>query len=242
MSREKKMLARTGNMADVYSKMREVTREINEIVSHTASLEASIENESEAVDDPSGDWYLVNTFAGDDVRAMRWLARRRFGVFRPMQQRKTARSEGDVVGVMEPVFPGHLFVYVWDIDKARSRILNCPGVMGLLCTVEGRPIRINQADKDGRLFIDRLRELSWVYEEKLGRVAHESKRHQQRAPKVGKKERKALKALKRSLKMHGKFEPSTWAKAAELAPAKRIALLLQALQGPVVEGGAFTSA
>ncbi len=233
-----------GNMAEVYAdfwRMHEIANgaeaAINMVVSATSDMEAEIEPGSTA------DWYLVSTFPGNDVKAMRWLARRRFGVFRPMQQRQKAHVEGQPIGGMEPVFPGYLFVYAWNIQVMQYRVLNCPGVMAILRTAGGRPIPVNQPDEDGHYFIDKLRALAWVYEPRIGRVAQESDRHQQRRPtKLGRKERKTIDKLRTSLKLLGKFDPSTWAKAAELAPTKRIALLQQALQGPAAEGGALQSA
>ena len=230
-----------GNLGQVYraierAEMRKIrrtaTREINEAVSCTASLEAEI------VEGESANWYLVHTFPGNDIKAMRYLARRRFGVFRPMQQRKRAKVEGQPIGGMEPCFPGWLFVYCWGVDKLRGRILSAPGVRSIFSdAVSLKPVVI------GDDFVQRLREQAWVIDDRIGHIAQESDRQQQRRPtKLGKKERKTIDALKKSLKLLGKFDPSTWAKAAELAPTKRIALLMQALQGPVVEGGAQASA
>lgn len=233
------MLAPTGNIDQVYkalrrSELRKVkriaTREINQVVTVTAKLEAEI------VEGETANWYLIQTFPGNDLKAMRYLARRRFGVFRPMQQRKQAKVEGQPIGGMEPCFPGWLFVYCWGIEKLRWRILSAPGVASIFSDkVSLKPIVIPDE------FVQRLREQAWVIDTRIGRVAQESDR-QQRPPKLGKKERKVIEKLRNSLKLLGKFDPSTWAKAAELAPAKRIALLLQVLQGPVDEGGALRSA
>jgi hypothetical protein len=230
-----------GNIDRVYralakSELRKVkrraTREINQAVSITAKLEAEI------IEGESANWYLIQTLPGNDLKAMRYLARRHFGVFRPMQQRKRAKVEGQSIGGMEPTFPGWLFVFCWGIDKMRWRILSAPGVASIFGDkVSLKPIIIPDE------FVMRLREEAWIIDKRIGHVAQEGDRHQQRRPpKLGKKERKAIDGLKKSLKLLGKFDPSTWAKAAELAPAKRIALLLQALQGPVVEGGAHASA
>lgn len=228
-----------GNMASVYRefwRMQEIAASaepaINEIASRTSGFEAEI------VEGESPQWYLLQTFPGNDLKAMRYLARRRFGVFRPMQQRKHAKVEGQPIGGMEPCFPGWLFVYCWGVDKMRWRILSAPGVASIFSdSVSLKPIVIPDE------FVMRLREQAWVIDDRIGHVAREGNRHQQRRPaKLGRKERKAIDRLRSSLKLLGKFDPSTWAKAAKLAPAKRIALLLQVLNGPVVEGGAQASA
>lgn len=232
------MLAPTGNMAEVYKRIarnqrrtirRRAVKEINRVMASAPRMDAEIMAKTAS-------WFLVQTFPGDDLRAMRWLARRRFGVFRPMQQRKVKHVEGQSIGGMEAVFPGWLFVYVFGLnDDQRARISICPGVMGLF-TFPGtqRPVPIPDQ------FVQRLRALSWMVTEGLGRVAHEGERNQ-RPPKIGKQERQIIADLKKSLKDAGKFDQSTWSAAATLAPPKRIALLLATLNAAVVEGGAISA-
>lgn len=214
----------------------EASRKLNKIVRTSKPLIAEVTEES------SAHWYLVQTFAGDDLRAMRWLARRRFGVFRPMQQRKVAQIEGQAIGGREPTFPGWLFVYCFDMEMMRKRILACPGVHSLFCFPETTtPVPIDDA------FIHELRSRAMDYNERLGHIGQTANRNAtrqqpKRPAKLGRKERKALDRIKKALKERGLFEPSTWERLAELAPVQRIALLMRTLQGPVVEGGAATSA
>ena len=194
-------------------------------------------NQAEITEGAHADWYLVRTYPGDDMRALRWLARRRFGVFRPMQQRRLKRNGERLVQGLEPVFPGWLFVFCWDARKMRTRIESAPGVMKVLCYPDtDQPVAINQQ------FVDRLRALSWIYDERAPRPGHatvSAGRHAQRRPRMGKNARKQLDTihnLKKALKRLGKFDKSTWEQAAALAPAERISLLQRALVGPAVVG------
>jgi transcription antitermination factor NusG len=170
-------------------------------------------------------WYLVRTYPGDDVRALRWLARRRFGTFSPQQQRRVRSRGGVLVQGWESVFPGWLFVFTWDIERMKTRIESCPGVMGLFCYPESnRPVPIGQA------FIDEMRALSWVYNEHAPRAGHyavSGARHARRISKasIGRKERRELQRLKNEIKRVGIWDDEQWKRANELEPGKRIALL-----------------
>ena len=196
-------------------------------------------NQAEITEGSCADWYLVRTYPGDDMRALRWLARRRFGVFRPMQQRRLKRNGERLVQGLEPVFPGWLFVFCWDAVKMRARIESAPGVMKVLCYPDtDQPVAISQG------FVDRLRALSWIYDERAPRPGHftvSAGRHAKKStrPRRDKKTRKAAEIahkMKKELKRQGKFDPSTWEEANKLAPAERIRLLQRALNGPAVVG------
>lgn len=233
------MLARThkGNLLTVYRAVIEQAENfMNHVVEHQRPIDAEIS-------EISADWYLVRTFPGDDGRALRWLARRRFGVFQPMQQRHANRNDHRLVQGLEPVFPGWLFVFCWDINKMRMRIQSCPGVMQILCDpATNRPVPVDVKDKkDGVCFIDRLRALSWVYDENAPHARHyavlagrNQKRIKPRCQKINKRTKIMLKKLKNALKAIGKWEPSTWESANDLAPHERIALMLRTLSAPSI--------
>ncbi len=226
------MLARTpnGNLLAVYRAVIERAEHfINTIVENQNPIDAEIT-------EGMADWYLVRTFPGDDIRAMRWLARRRFGVFQPMQQRHANRNDHRLVQGFEPVFPGWLFVFCWDIKKMRARIRSCPGVMQILCDpATDKPVPIEET------FIDRLRALNWVYDENAPHPRHYTvkasrnvKRIKPKCQKINKRTKITLKKLKNALKAKGKWEPSTWEGANELAPHERIALMLKTLNAPSI--------
>lgn len=225
------MLAKTpaGNLTAGFEK---IAKEAETVINGRAERQGSINAEISAA---PAQWFLVRTYPGDDARALRWLARRHFGVFQPVQQRRIKKAGDKLVQGYEPAFPGWLFVLCWDIDKMRTRISSCPGVMGLLCDpATNRPVPIDDE------FIDRLRSLAWVYNDRAPHSAHvRSERHIRRMKpkkkKLDKRTKKTLQKLKNGLKTQGKWEPSTWEHANELAPHQRIALLQQALNAPSLE-------
>lgn len=232
----------TGNMSKVYFDFAQRSREIDEA---EAAMRRVVDNsrplDAEITAGATADWYLVRTFPGDDLRCMRHLARRRFGAFRPMQQRRDRRNSTAVQG-WEPVFPGWLFVFVWDIKKMKTRLRACPGVLDILCDpVSQEPVPIDQKDADGVGFVDRVRALGWVYEERAPRHV----RHQGRIAKIStaaaiasrpprrptKHERKQLDRLKVDFKTRRlEWDQETWADANRLDPQKRIALLVRTLR------------
>lgn len=238
------MLAPTGNMAQVYVQseqdrrrnlMRSIKRKATKAINKAAHSAPPME--AEITEGATADWYLVYTFPGEDLRAMRWLARRRFGVFRPMQQREDKRS-GTVVQGWEPIFPGWLFVFCWDIRKLKTRLRNCPGVFEILCDpVTQQPAPVDTVDENGVHFIDRLRARAYEYREQAPRLV----RHNVRIPttkrtiKAGprrphKFERKALDRLKNELKCRGfTLDHAMWALANGLEPHLRIALFQRTL-------------
>lgn len=223
------MLARTGNLKDVYRAFEQAEIEITEAARVTGHMEAEI------VEGDCADWFLVQAFPGDDLRAMRWLARRRFGVFRPMQQR-VYKPRGIAVQGWEAVFPGWLFVYTWGIRDMQWRILACPGVMDILRDpVSRRPLSVNEPDEeDGIGFVDRLQARAWVYNENAPHtrafqthVSVTANRHRKRRRRPGNRIRKAVRAD------NGMCE-SPWTNANQLEPDQRIALLKATILPPVV--------
>jgi K+-transporting ATPase c subunit len=177
--------ANKDNMADVYAefwRMQEIAASvepaINLLVSNLSSMDAEVSETNTA------HWYLVECYPGDDLKALRWLARRKFGVFRPMVQRRQRGSEMRLQG-WQPAFPGWLLVYVWDIKKMLRRILAQPGVMRVLShQVSGQPQPVEE-----RYFVERLQAQSWDYNDNApharhqGHYAVEGERHIRRQKK-----------------------------------------------------------
>lgn len=188
------MLARTGNLAEVYAQFWKIQAvalgietAINFVVSKSAPVDCEISDEHPAR------WYLVHCYPGNDVNALRWLARRKFGAFRAMKQREDKRNGTKLQG-WEAAFSGWLFVYTWDIKRMRSRILSLPGIMEIFRDpVSQQPIPIPD------WFIDRLREETYKYKDnaphaQYGRLYHEVERHVQRYKKRRKRPGKRIKA------------------------------------------------
>lgn len=219
-----------GNLGPVW---KAVEAEAEKVINARAERQGSITADISA---SPAQWFLVRSFPGDDARALRWLARRRFGVFQPIQQRRLKKEGERLVQGWEAAFPGWLFVLCWEVDKMRGRITSCPGVMGLLCDpATNRPVPIEDE------FMDRLRALAWVYNDRVPHAHHYASgarhvvRMKPKRNRMPKRTRKALDKLKNELKAAGKWDVSTWATANELAPHERIALLQQALNAPILE-------
>lgn len=223
------MLAKTGgNMSEVYRewhRMQEIADQAeawaNDPSRSTARLEAEVSEATPA------QWFLVHTFPGDDVRAMRWLARRRFGVFQPRQQRTT--KGGILVQGWQAIFPGWLMVYTWDINRMLPRILACPGVMDLFCEpVSLRPVPIPD------WFVAELRQPEFEYRDNAPRPGHyrvHSERHiKRRIPPPTKKQRKELDTLKKQARQIGiGWDQHAWEQIRALDPYHRIEVLQRAL-------------
>ena len=184
------------------------------------SRQARLASPLEAEVSGEADWYLVQTRNGNDVGAMRWLARRRFGVFRPMMQKRD--RNGGLLQGWQPVFPGWLFVFLWDARKMQARLKACPGVYDIFCDpVTNQPVPIDRCD-----FVARLRRMSHDYLEQAPR----QRRHAGPIGRPSRQERRQLDRLKDQLKHRGYArDHEIWTLAHGLAPHQRIALLMRTL-------------
>jgi transcription antitermination factor NusG len=172
-------------------------------------------------------WYLVQTFPNETARAMRWLAKRMFGAFRPMQQ-QVDRQTGKKLAGWEDVFSGWIFVFAWDIGRMKGRIRRVPGICRIFCDPASKePVPISDQ------FVQELRSLQFKHD---GTTTN--RRHIQAAIRTttkrkpnrpGKKQRKTLAKLKKALKRKGNWDSSTYEQFKELETHKRIALLQHAL-------------
>lgn len=101
--------------------------------------------EAEIIPDTDPQWHLVETFAGQEEKAVNFLADRSIGVFMP----KFADDSSLMFRGMELcsgrklIFPGHLFVFVWDIQAHWRRIMACPGVWRILMDRPEHPVVVS---------------------------------------------------------------------------------------------------
>lgn len=196
------------------------TIEIAERAEHEITDVARATGRTEAeIDESAPSWYLVNTYPGDGLRAMRWLARRRFGV------------------CAQAAFAGWLFVYVWDINKMLGRIRGTPGVAGILCDpVTQKPVPMSdtfvhdlRTESDGIETSRRIRRSS----ARAQKSANPQKPARPRRPL--KFERKALDRLKEEIRRSSiTYNEAQWAFINTLEPRIRIAVLEQTLRPPTV--------
>lgn len=166
-------------------------------------------------------WYLIKALPGEQTRAMRWLAKRMFGAFRPMQQQVDRRTGQRLAG-WQDVFPGWIFVFVWDIQRMKGRIARCPGVASIFSDpATKQPVAISD------VFVQAIRALSFDHSGTTNRrhIAHAITVAKPKPRRLDKRQRKTLQRLKERAKCEGRIDSSTWEKLNQLAPHKRIALL-----------------
>jgi len=176
-----------------------------------------------------GGWFLVYSFPLEDMRALRSLARRRFGAFRPMEQRRD-KATGAMLQGWQPIIATWILVYAFDMERMHGRILACPGVAGILCApVTGKAVAIPDS------WVHGLRERSFDdHVHAKSNVEYQAERHIKRLhTRPTKKQRKELDRLKKQAKDCGiGWDQSTWERINTLAPHERIAHLQRTLVLP----------
>lgn len=77
---------------------------------------------AELVPEVTPEWHVIEVWPGVENRIADELTLRRFGVYVPQVERKWD-DRGRMVDCSPTLmFPGYIFVFVWDIDQHRSRI------------------------------------------------------------------------------------------------------------------------
>jgi len=76
-------------------------------------------------------WHVLEVFAGTEYDTVDWLAERGFGVYLPV-----FFVDEIMRGVKRPrrrkLIPGYVFVFVWDIEAHRARIMSCETVSKIM--------------------------------------------------------------------------------------------------------------
>lgn len=88
-------------------------------------------------------WHVITTAPAAENTAAKHLVGRGFGIYRPTFNRPRA-SRGKLWDVQISLFPGHIFLFVWDALRHWRRIRACPGVTGIL-TVDERPVVVDDS-------------------------------------------------------------------------------------------------
>lgn len=89
-------------------------------------------------------WHLVETLPGAERKAMRYLAKRGFGVFLPAFDADSLAALR-VLGFNDAralIFPGHVLLFVWDVLAHWRRIGACPGVKRVVCNEHEVPVTL----------------------------------------------------------------------------------------------------
>ena len=92
-------------------------------------------------------WYVVRTAPSQEDKTARFLEARAIGVFLPRfvkGARMVLRNERiDLSDRL--VFPGKVFVFVWDVLAHWRRITACPGVSAIMVDGNERPLTLTDA-------------------------------------------------------------------------------------------------
>jgi len=124
-------------------------------------------------------WHIVETAPGAERKAVRSLADRGFGVFLPEFAGDAMRlryyGKTIAIGGTRLIFPGHVFLFVWGVEANWRRVLECPGVRGIVQRAD-RPIVVPDA------VIDHLQALQFGTMPRRGRRPSRRTRHQGDAP------------------------------------------------------------
>lgn len=114
--------------------------------------------------DASPQWHVVTTHPAAENTAAAHLAARRFGLYLPtfLDTRPGHRT------LRRPIFPGYVFLFVWDIRAHWDRIRSAPGVAGIVVDREEHAavlpdawVRMVQGYEIKRMTVDELGAVSW---------------------------------------------------------------------------------
>lgn len=76
-------------------------------------------------------WGVLTTASRREYAAAASLEAEGFGIYLPQAPRAQVRRGRKIVS-LQPMCPGYVFVFVWDIDRHAARLLSCDGVTGIL--------------------------------------------------------------------------------------------------------------
>lgn len=93
---------------------------------------------AEIVPEVRAQWHVAATVPAHEDKAIKFLSARGFGVYAPAFE-VTHIARGRKITRYRPLFPGHLFLFVWDIKRHWRRVKQCPGVARILC-IEEEPV------------------------------------------------------------------------------------------------------
>ena len=95
----------------------------------------------------SAQWHVATVHPGHENIAAAHLAARRFGVYVPMIDDVAFLPQGKRRS-SKRMFPGYVFLFVWDVALHLGRIHACPGVARVLFSDPERPAVISDSDME----------------------------------------------------------------------------------------------
>jgi len=103
-------------------------------------------------------WHIVRTTPGQENKAAGYLAHRGIGVFVPSfvpgSRLKLGNELLDLGGKL--IFPGRVFLFVWDILAHWRRIMACPGVQAVMLNGSEKPVVVPDVE------VDRIQVMQYV--------------------------------------------------------------------------------
>lgn len=128
------MLAKNGNLLEVY-------QEIARRAEHEAMMVEERQGPfaAEILSGSAPAWHLVRTAPARETLAAAHLVGRRFATYLPTFGRDDVLPISGKVKAGKPMFPGYLFLFVWNIHAHWRRILGCPGVANVV-VIDERPV------------------------------------------------------------------------------------------------------
>lgn len=147
------MLAKTPTLMDDQEYRELALRHAAEADERTGPFDA------ELIPEVAGRWHILTVQPNHEASAAAYLISRRFGVFLP-QYYSVYVTRGRKREAMRNLFPGYLFVFVWDVERHARRILSVPGVNGFVAGKSG-PVVVPDR------LIDRARAIENQYQRPL---------------------------------------------------------------------------
>jgi transcription antitermination factor NusG len=103
-------------------------------------------------------WHIVRTTPGQESKATDYLADRGIGVFLPRfiagSRLKLGNEFIDLGDKL--LFPGRVFVFVWDVLAHWRRIMACPGVQAIMLNGSEKPVIVPDTE------VDRIQVMQYV--------------------------------------------------------------------------------
>lgn len=118
---------------------------LDQIAREASSRAADHPYMAEAREGATGQWYVLTTHPAHEKIAAGHLIARRFGVYLPETENwQVIRGRSTVRRVL--MFPGYVFLFVWDIARNWPRAKVCTGISGILNRADGSPAIMPDAD------------------------------------------------------------------------------------------------
>jgi transcription antitermination factor NusG len=154
----------------------------------------------------AGCWHVIETMTNQEGIAAGHLVGRRFGIYVPETEHTIIRR-GRKLEVRRPMFPGYVFVFVWDIAWHWLRLRSIPGVARIMTRTsdEGVPEPLAVPD----YLIDRIRIVE-NGERPLGDVTIESVASGSKKKRCKRKNGRAHKQVSGDVRVGDKLQWRTW--------------------------------